>query len=513
MLARVDGEAPTADVIVVGGGSAGAAAARRLVDGGMAVLLLETGGPDSNEAIHVPARVHELWFGAEDWAYHTDPQEHAAGRRLHWPRGRVIGGSSSINGMIHVRGAAADYDAWAYQGNDGWRWQDVLPVFIAMEDFDRGPSAFHGVGGPLHIHTRWEPSPLHRAFEAAAAHHGIPRNDDCNGERQDGFSYVQLTVAGDRRQSTAVAYLAPVGRSPNLTLLLRAHARRLLLEGTRCVGVEFEHDGRLRRARAEHEVVVAAGTIESPRLLMLSGIGPADELSALGIDVAADLPGVGENLHDHVLSPLIYSAERAIDPPKPGLWAAESHLFWRSRPGLAVPDLQPIHFGAPLYEPWMTGPPNGFSLLGGMIRPASRGRLRLRSADPHAELEIDPRILSCEADMTALLAAVECCREIGAAPPLAEWGPRELYPGSSVRTAAELRDYLGRTAISYHHQVGTCRMGVDAGAVVDPRLRVHGVDGLRVADASIMPAVTTGNTNAASIMIGERVAAFIAQAA
>jgi choline dehydrogenase len=259
--------------------------------------------------------------------------------------------------------------------------------------------------------------------------------------------------------------------------------------------------------------VLAAGTIESPRLLMLSGIGPAPELHALGIDVAADLPGVGGNLHDHVLSPVIYSAERTIDPPKPGLWAAESHLFWRSRPGLAVPDLQPIHFGAPLYEPWMSGPPNGFSLLGGAIRPVSRGRLRLRSTDPHAELEIDPRLLSCDADMTALLAAVEICREIGAAPPLAEWGARELYPGPSVRTSAELRDYVRRTVISYHHQVGTCRMGIDADAVVDPRLRVHGFGGLRVADASIMPAVTTGNTNAAAIMIGERVAAFIALAA
>jgi choline dehydrogenase len=503
----------SAEVIVVGGGSAGAAAARRLVDAGLEVLLLEAGGEDSNEAIHVPARVHELWFGPEDWSYYTVPQEHAAGRRVHWPRGRVIGGSSSLNGMIHVRGAPADYDGWAYQGNDGWRWEDVLPVFLAMEDFDRGASAFHGVGGPLHIYTRWEPSPVHRAFEAAAAHHGIPRNDDYNGERQDGFSYMQMTVADGRRQSTAVAYLGPVRARPNLTVLLRAHAVRLLLEGTRCVGVEFEHDGALQRARADREVVVAAGTIESPRLLMLSGIGPAAQLHALGIDVTADLPGVGENLHDHVLSPVIYSAERAIEEPKPGLWAAESHLFWRSRPGLPVPDLQPINFDVPLYETWMSGPPNGFSMLGGVIRPASRGRLRLRSADPHAELEIDPQLLSCEADMTALLAAVEICRELGAAPPLAEWGPRELYPGPSVRTEAELRDYLRRTAISYHHQVGTCRMGIDAGAVVDPRLRVHGIDGLRVADASIMPAVTTGNTNAASIMIGERVASFIAHPA
>jgi choline dehydrogenase len=245
---------------------------------------------------------------------------------------------------------------------------------------------------------------------------------------------------------------------------------------------------------------------------MLSGIGPAEHLREHGIDVAVDLDGVGENLHDHILSPVIYSAQREIGPPPADCWAAESHLFWRTQPGLVAPDIQPIHFGAPLYESWMEGPSNGFSMLGGLVRPVSRGTLRLTSSDPHAELALDPRALSSSADVDAVEAAVNLCREMGSSAALADWGPRELYPGPEVRTSAELRDYIRKTAITYHHQVGTCKMGTDEEAVVDPQLRVYGVDGLRVADASVMPTVTSGNTNAASLMIGERVAALVAAA-
>ena len=314
-----------ADVVVVGGGSAGAVVARRLVEADMRVLLLESGGPDTNPAIHIPARCHELWFAEEDWAYHTVPQQGAAGRRLHWPRGRVLGGSGALNGMIHVRGAPADYDNWAYLGNAGWSWADVLPIFIAMEDYDRGASEFHGVGGPLHINTTWQPSEIAQGFRAAAADCGIPFNEDCNDGEPDGFSYVQMTVLDERRHSSAAADLAPVREDPLVSVELRAHARRLLLEGGRCVGVEFACGGELRTAHAEVEVVLAAGTIESPRLLMLSGIGPAEHLASLGIDVARDLPGwVGEPIHDHILSPVICSAEREIGPPPPGCWAGRN---------------------------------------------------------------------------------------------------------------------------------------------------------------------------------------------
>jgi choline dehydrogenase len=284
--------------------------------------------------------------------------------------------------------------------------------------------------------------------------------------------------------------------------------QRLILENGRCRGVEWESGGELQRADAELEVIVSAGTIQSPQVLLLSGIGPAEHLRQVGVEPLVDLPGVGENLHDHLLSPVIFSAERAIDPPAERATPAQTHLWWRSRAGLAGPDMQPIHFSFPMYEEWMSGPENGFTFQAGMIRPQSRGRIRLSGPTLADELVIDPRILSAEADLRTLEAAVELSREIGRQPALREeWGTTEQYPGSDM----ELRDYVRRTAITYHHQVGTCKMGGDELGVVDERLRVHGVEGLRVADASIMPAVTSGNTNAPSIMIGERVAEFVAE--
>jgi choline dehydrogenase len=505
-IADLDAEDFQPDVIVIGSGSAGAAAARRLVDrGDLRVLVLEAGGVDSNPAIQDPGRLHELWLAEEDWAFETTPQAHALGRRLAWPRGRVIGGSSSLNAMIWVRGASADYDTWAYLGNDGWSWDDVRPVFERIEQ-RRGSES-----GIVTILEGFDADPIHRAIVEAGQECGLPFNPDYNDGDQEGISYHQYNIKDRLRHGTASAYLRPIADHPNLRVLLHAHARKLILDGDRCIGVEWERDGS-REKRHASEVILAGGTIGSPHLLLMSGIGPAEELTQLGIEVAVDLPGVGANLHDHLLSPVIFSAEREVGPPSPGLPACQSQSFVRTRPGLVAPDIQPIHFMMPMYEEWMHGPENGFTLMGGMVRPASRGRIRLSGSSPDDPLLIDPNVLSCEADLESLVAAVELCRRMGQTDALEEWGVREVYPGPDVDAPADLREYVRKTAITYHHQVGTCKMGIDEYAVVDPRLRVHGVDGLRVADASIMPAVTTGNTNAPSIMIGERVAEFIAEA-
>ncbi len=471
-------------MIVVGAGSAGSVVARRLVDAGAAVTLLEAGGEDVNPAIHDPARAGELWHGPEDWDLYTVPQEHAAHRRLHLPRGKVLGGSHALNAMIWVRGAPADYDGW---GLPGWTWADVEPVFDRIEKdlLDVVPNE------PLH--------PIQRSIVDACRSVGLPFNADYNSGTLDGVSVERITLRGGRRFNTWHAYGAPV--AARMTVHTGALVHRLRFSGTRVTGVEVSLDGVPRELSADL-VVLAAGALASPAILLRSGVGPADELAGLGIDVVADLPGVGRNLHDHLLSPVIFSTSREVSP-SPGRPVTQVHWFWRSRDGLAVPDTQPICFSVPMYEPWMSGPPTGFSLMAGMVSPESRGSLRLA---PDGSPLIDLAALSAPADFESLAASVGQCLEVGQAPALAEeWGARPRYPAPGD----DVREYVRRTAITYHHQVGTCRMGTGPESVVDPRLAVHGLDGLVVADASVLPRVTTGNTNAPAVLVGEQAARFI----
>ncbi|MHC6221415.1 GMC family oxidoreductase [Arthrobacter sp. MMS24-S77] len=489
--------------IVVGAGSAGCVVARRLVDAGVHVRVLEAGGEDSNPAIHDPSRMGELWHSADDWDYYTVPQEHASGRRLHLPRGKVLGGSHSLNAMIWVRCAPADFDHWAAEGNDGWSWADVLPVYQQIE-------AFPGEAGMLDVSDDYPLDPIQGAVVDAAVEIGLERNPNYNSGQLDGVSQQQLTIRDGKRLNTYIAYLKPVLAAPNVDLETGCHVHRLLLEDGRVSGVEYERRGELLRAYAD-EVILCAGAIDSPRILLRSGIGPAEELTDLGIAPVHDLPGVGKNLHDHLLAPVIFTTTREIDGPRPGVSITQSHLFWKSRPDLDVPDTQPIHFSVPMYQDDMTGPDsNAFTLMAGIVSPSSRGSIRLSGSDPRDPLLIDLAALNEEEDVRSLVASVRQCRAIGAAPALVEaWGAQELYPGPAVVDDEGLRDYVRRRAVTYHHQVGSCKMGVDALAVVDPRLRVHGLAGLRIADASIMPRITTGNTNAPSIMIGEKAAKYI----
>ena len=497
-------------VIVIGAGSAGSVVARRLSDAGHAVTVLEAGGEDVNPAIHDPSRMGELWHSADDWDYHTVPQSHAADRRLHLPRGKVLGGSHSLNAMIWVRCAPADFDDWAALGNDGWAWSDVLPVYRAIERFARGSSELRGAEGLLDVTDDYALDPIQESIIEAAVEEGLERNPDYNGDHLDGVSQQQITVRDGRRLNTYVAYLKPIRDRVDVRVGCWVH--RLLLEpGTdapRVVGVEFEQDGEVQQLFAD-EVVLCAGALDSPRILLRSGIGPANELAALGIGSVVDLPGVGKNLHDHLLSPVIFSTEREVGAPRAGVSVTQSHLFWRSDPALDRPDTQPIHFSVPMYQEGMTGPSDGFSLMAGIVTPKARGSVTLSGSDPHDAIVIDLDALGHHDDVASLVASVRQCRSIGARPALRAWGATEIYPGPEIGDGEDLEEYVRSTVVTYHHQVGTCAMGVDAQAVVSPRLKVHGVDGLRVADASIMPKITTGNTNAPSVLIGERAAAFI----
>lgn len=496
-------------VIVVGAGSAGSVVARRLVDAGYDVTVLEAGGEDTNPAIHDLARMGELWHSPDDWDYYTVPMAGTAGKPLHLPRGKVLGGSHALNATIWVRCAPQDFDRWAETCGPEWSWERVLPVYKAIEDFPGGESEYHGVGGPVPVENDYELDAIHQSIVDAAVQAGIPYNPDYNGESLDGVSKEQINVRDGERINTWKAYLKPV--RDRLTIVTGAHVHSVIVEGGRAVGVRYRKDGEMTQLRGD-EVVLAAGALDSPQVLLRSGIGPAEELQALGIDVLVDAPQVGKNLHDHLLAPVIgVTRARDIPAPRSGVSVSQTHLFAKSRDDLEVPDTQPIFFAMPMYSAGMA-PVEGtaFTLHSGIVSPKSRGEITLTGPDLDDPVRIDLGALTHPDDMASFLFSIRQCREIMAQPALADaWGAEEVYPGPDVRSDEELERYIRENVVTYHHQVGTCRMGTDDDAVVDPRLRVRGIEGLRVIDASIMPKVTTGNTNAPSILIGEKGAQFL----
>jgi choline dehydrogenase len=519
----------TYDFVIVGAGSAGCVLANRLTASGEhKVLLLEAGGRDTNPWIHIPLGYGKHFTNPKvNWLYTNEPDDAVAGRRIPNPRGKVLGGSSSINGLVYIRGQREDYDHWRQLGCTGWSFDDVLPYFRKSEDQQRGPSEYHGAGGPLAVSDRKTPHPLCEAFIAAAARLGYPKTDDFNGPQHEGFGYLQLTARNGRRCSAAVAFLRPAEKRPNLTVVTEAHATRILFDGTRAVGVEYRTPGRLATARAAREVVLSGGTVNSPQLLQLSGVGPADLLRRHGIPVVADRPGVGENLQDHFNVRLVYRCKEpltlndALNNPLRGamelakyavrrdgflaMGASVAAGFFRTDPAVATPDTQ---VSMTLFSGDKVGeklhPFSGFSSIVRLLRPESRGSIHIRSADPFAPPAIRPNFLHREKDAATLARACRMLREIMWTAPMDRYTESEYLPGPSVSTDAEMVGFLRQKGATSFHPVGTCRMGADPDAVVDPRLRVRGVDGLRVVDASIMPAIVSGNTNAPAIMIGEK---------
>ncbi len=521
------------DYVLVGAGSAGCVLAARLTeDPAVTVLLLEAGGPDTRAEIHIPAAFSKLFQSELDWNYRTVPQAHMDGRDLYWPRGKTLGGSSSINAMIYIRGHRSDFDEWADLGCDGWSYADVLPYFKKSEDSSRGPSAYHGVGGPLRVERPRDAHPTMRAFVAAATEAGYPETDDFNGAEQEGVGFYDLTQKRGRRASAAAAFLKPAARRPNLTVWTHAHARRVVFEAgadglPQAVGVEVDHGGETVTARCGREVILCGGSINSPQTLMLSGVGDAAHLREMGIDVVADAPGVGQNLQDHLITGLrtrltgggsLIDAEGLLSVARYLLFrrgmltsnVAEAGLFVSTRSGERAPDIQ-FHVAPALFENHGLTPPSehGFSLGPTLVRPKSRGEIRLASSDPYAHPLIDPNYLADPADGASLVAGLRIARTIVRQPALAPFRGTEIDPGIEAQTDGELLAFVRETSETLYHPVGTCRMGSDAASVVDTSLRVRGVRGLRVVDASVMPTVPNGNTNAAAIMIGEKAADLI----
>jgi choline dehydrogenase len=517
------------DYVIVGSGSAGSVLADRLsADGTHQVLVLEFGGKDNSIFIQMPTAFSiPLNKPRFDWELYTEAEPGLKGRKIHQARGKVIGGSSSINGMAYVRGCAGDYEEWVELGAEGWGYADVLPYFKRAEDCLYGADQYRSSGGPVGVcNGNNMKNPLYRAFIEAGRQAGYGQTDDYNGYRQEGFCRMDMSVRDGVRSSTANAYLKPALNRVNLHLQMHALTTRVLLEGKRAVGVEYRQQGKTFRVQARREVILCASAFNSPKLLMLSGIGPAEQLHKHGIEVVHDLPGVGENLHDHLevwvqqactqkitlngwLNPfgqLLIGARWFFF--KSGLGASnqfESNGYIRSRAGLKYPDLQ-YHFlaGAIAYDGSSAAEGHGFQVHLGANKPKSRGYVRLKSSDPAAAPEIFLNYLDEEEDKQAFRAGLRLTREIFAQPAFKPFLGEELSPGKQVQSDDEIDDWLARSAETAYHPCGSCRMGTDPMAVVDPQCRVHGIDNLRVVDSSIMPTVTNGNLNAPTIMIGEK---------
>jgi choline dehydrogenase len=520
------------DFVIVGAGSAGCVLANRLsADPRRRVLLLEAGGRDVHPFIHMPAGIARLVHNRRiNWHYATQPEPALNGRCLYWPRGKVLGGCSSINAMCYVRGQPQDYDGWERDGAAGWSYADVLPYFRKSERQQRGASQYHGADGPLSVEDLRSRNSLTDTFVAAGVHAGLPRNEDFNGARQEGVGRYQVTQSEGRRCSAAGAYLDPARARANLRIETHCLVERVLLEHGRAIGVEYSRDGQRRVARCDGEILLCAGAVNSPQLLMLSGIGAAAHLGELGIPVALDLPGVGDNLQDHLDVCTLYRSTQAVTydfNPLQELGVALRYWLQHRGPGVSNvaeagafvrsshardsrPDIQ-LHFVPAQLDDHGRHrlPGHGFTLHACYLQPQSRGRIRLCSDDARDAPLIFANYLQHPRDLAVLLEAVQLSRRILQASPFDACRGAEVFPGSHATTDAALIEFIRRKAETIYHPVGTCRMGTDVTAVVDERARVHGIEGLRVVDASIMPTIVSGNTNAPTIMIAEKAADLI----
>jgi choline dehydrogenase len=508
------------DYIIVGAGSAGCVLANRLTeDPHVKVLLLEAGGQDDRPEIHMPIAFTKLFQTACDWAYETQAQPQLHNRCLSWPRGKVLGGCSSINIMVYTRGSAHDYDQWSASGNTGWSYADVLPYFKKAERQQHGESLYHGGAGPLHVADQLSPNVLSRTFVEAGVEIGLARTDDFNGETLQGVGLVQVTQKRGMRQSTADAYLRPALKRANLTLQTEALVQRVLFENGRATGVAYTRAGKEEQATAHQEVILSAGAINSAQLLLLSGVGPAEHLQAFDLPVIAHLPGVGQNLQDHLLVPVCYTCSRPVSLAgaqslrhllnfilfKRGPLTSnvgEAAAFYKTSEDLPAPDLEmaftPLSFLDPTHHGYTFGP------IG--LAPQSRGVLALRSRDPQEAPLLEPHYLEQEEDLETLIAGVKLARRLAQTAAFARYRGEEFAPGAQAQSDQEIAAFIRESATTVYHPVGTCRMGNDARAVVDSQLRVRAVEGLRVVDASIMPTLIHGHPNAPTIMIAEKAA-------